>query len=49
MGSSDRQEALNARLGLAYSLLKQGRRDQAALHLGYLADQESRRRRRGRP
>jgi tetratricopeptide (TPR) repeat protein len=39
MGSTDRQEALNARLGLAYSLLKQGKRDQAIPHLTYLADQ----------
>jgi tetratricopeptide (TPR) repeat protein len=39
MGSADRQEALNARLGLAYSLLKQGKRDQAIPHLAYLADQ----------
>jgi tetratricopeptide (TPR) repeat protein len=39
MGSVDRQEALNARLGLAYSLLKQGKADQAIPHLAYLADQ----------
>jgi Flp pilus assembly protein TadD len=39
LGSADRQEALNARLGLAYSLLKQGKRDQAIAHLSYLADE----------
>lgn len=35
--SGNRQEALNARLGLAYSLLKQGRLDQAISHLTHLA------------
>ena len=37
--SADRSEALNARLGLAYSLIKQGRRDQAISHLYYLVEQ----------
>lgn len=37
--SGNRQEALNARLGLAYSLIKQGRLDQAISHLAYLVDQ----------
>jgi tetratricopeptide (TPR) repeat protein len=39
LGSADRQEALNARLGLAYSLLRQGKPDQAIPHLSYLTDQ----------
>jgi len=42
MGSADRQEALNARLGLAYSLLKQGKRDRAIPHLADLVDQNYR-------
>jgi Flp pilus assembly protein TadD len=37
--SGNRQEALNARLGLAYSLIKQGRLDQAIPHLTQLVDQ----------
>ena len=37
--SGNRQEALNARLGLAYSLIKQGRLDQAISHLTHLVDQ----------
>jgi len=37
--SGNRQEALNARLGLAYSLIKQGRRDQAIPHLAFLVDE----------
>ena len=37
--SDNRQEALNARLGLAYSLIKQGRLDQAISHLTHLVDQ----------
>ena len=37
--SGNRQEALNARLGLAYSLIKQGRRDQAIPHLASLVDE----------
>jgi len=39
MGSGDREEALNAQLGLAYSLLKQGKHAQAIPHLADLADQ----------
>ncbi len=42
MNSADRQEALNARLGLAYSLLKQGKRGQAIPHLAALADEKYR-------
>jgi tetratricopeptide (TPR) repeat protein len=34
--SADPSEALNARLGLAYSLIKQGRREQAISHLEHL-------------
>ncbi|HEX5680994.1 MAG TPA: tetratricopeptide repeat protein, partial [Desulfobacterales bacterium] len=41
-GSGNRQEALNARLGLAYSLIKQGRLDQAISHLTHLVDQDYR-------
>jgi Flp pilus assembly protein TadD len=37
--SGNRQEALNARLGLAYSLIKQDRRDQAIPHLEYLLNE----------
>jgi tetratricopeptide (TPR) repeat protein len=37
--SGNRQEALNARLGLSYSLIKQGRFDQAIPHLTQLVDQ----------
>ncbi len=37
--SGNRQETLNARLGLAYSLIQQGRRDQAIAHLEYLVDE----------
>jgi tetratricopeptide (TPR) repeat protein len=37
--SGNRQEGLNARLGLAYSLIKQGRRDQAIPHLAYLVNE----------
>ena len=37
--SGNRQEALNARLGLAYSLIRQGRLDQAISHLTHLVDQ----------
>jgi Flp pilus assembly protein TadD len=37
--SDNRQEALNAKLGLAYSLIKQGRLDQAISHLTHLVDQ----------
>jgi Flp pilus assembly protein TadD len=40
--SDNRQEALNARLGLAYSLIKQGRIDQAISHLTHLVGQEYR-------
>ncbi len=42
MSSDDRQEALNARLGLAYSLLKQGKRDAAIPHLRDLVDEDYR-------
>ena len=37
--SGNRKEASNARLGLAYSLIKQGRLDQAISHLRHLVDQ----------
>jgi Flp pilus assembly protein TadD len=37
--SGNRQEALNARLGLAYSLIRQGRLDQGISHLRHLVDQ----------
>ena len=37
--SGNREEALNAKLGLAYSLIKQGRLDQAISHLTHLVDQ----------
>jgi Flp pilus assembly protein TadD len=37
--SGNRQEALNARLGLAYSLIRQDRLDQAISHLTHLVDQ----------
>ena len=37
--SDNRQEALNARMGLAYSLIKQGRLDQSISHLTHLVDQ----------
>jgi Flp pilus assembly protein TadD len=37
--SGNRQEAFNARLGLAYSLIKQGRSDEAIPHLAHLVDQ----------
>ena len=37
--SGNRQEALNARLGLAYSLIRQGRLDQGIPHLRHLVDQ----------
>jgi tetratricopeptide (TPR) repeat protein len=39
MSSDKPQEAQNARLGLAYSLLQQSRPDQAIPHLEYLVDQ----------
>ncbi len=37
--SANRQEALNARLGLAYSLIRQGRRDQAIAQLTSLVNE----------
>ena len=40
--SDDRQEALNARMGLAYSLIKQGRLDPSIAHLTHLVDQDYR-------
>ncbi|MCU0590373.1 MAG: cellulose synthase subunit BcsC-related outer membrane protein [Desulfobacterales bacterium] len=42
VSSADREEALNARLGLAYSLLKQGKRDPAIPHLAALVDEKYR-------
>jgi hypothetical protein len=39
MAPGHREEALNARLGLAYSLIKQGLLDQAILHLNHLVGQ----------
>jgi thioredoxin-like negative regulator of GroEL len=39
MASDKPQEGMNARLGLAYSLIRQGQLDQALPHLAYLLDQ----------